>query len=166
MTRSTHAPFAHRLGIVVALCCIGIGVAGCSSDKESSTAATTTTAATSDATFELSEFTLTVKKPEIKSGSAVVLSAHNVGGAEHEIVIIKATSLTGFTLKADGSIDEEAIAEADKRGEIEHVMPGETKSNNFDLEPGTFAVFCNLVDDTTTGFSHFAKGMAAMITVT
>ena len=46
--------------------------------------------------------------------------------------------------RAVGDVDEEAIPEADKVGELGEVHPGKTVKKDFKLSPGTYVVFCNI----------------------
>ena len=130
------------------------GVAGCgSSDKGS----------TPDVSVRMSEWLWEPSVSTVKAGD-VVIEANNVGGAEHEVIVVAGSDPKAFATKADGSIDEEKIDEAAKMGEIEHVAASSTKNGTFALMPGTYVVMCNLVD--AAGNAHFAKGMVTTLTVT
>ena len=50
-------------------------------------------------------------------------------------------------------------------GEIEDVKPKKKKSKTFKLSPGTYIVFCNIVEEEEDGtiVSHFAKGMHTVL---
>ncbi len=106
----------------------------------------------------------------------MLLTANNVGSEEHELVLVKASAVSDLPTKADGSVDEDKIAETNKVGEIAHVMSHETQSSTFQLEPGTYVAFCNLIDqkmgsgsmmngDMNGGHVHFARGMYQLIVV-
>lgn len=183
-TRRSHLRTPrHRTGIrwAAALAVSTIALTGCGSD-------TTTTGSgssdPSDPTFQLGDFVVTLDRPSIPSGK-VTINARNDGGEDHELVIVRADAVSDLPTKADGSVDEDKIAEADRRGEIEDVRADQTKSGTFELEPGTYVAFCNLVDEmgsgmmgggqtpstmmgggTGTGHVHFALGMHQLLTVT
>jgi hypothetical protein len=97
----------------------------------------------------------------------VTLTANNVGGEEHELVIVRAASVDSLPTMPDGSVDEDKIAESDKMGEIEDVAAQTEKSKTFDLPAGDYVAFCNVVDkmtDMTTdgedsGHVHYSSGM-------
>ncbi len=157
-------------------------LAGCGSNKvaapppSSSTSVTSSVADASatDRTFMLNEFTIKLGSQSLPSGK-VFLTANNVGNEEHELVLVRASSVTDLPTKADGSVNEDKIAESDKVGEIAHVMSHQTKSSNFQLDPGTYVAFCNLIDQMGTGSMmngnmgsghvHFARGMYQLIVV-
>ena len=143
-TRHTHCA-AAALTLVAA---------GCSSS---------TTAA---AKLSLTEYTIAVTAPSVKAGK-VTISASNVGGGKHEVVLLAASDLKGFATRDDGSLDEDKIAEAQKMGEVGEIEIGKSGSKSFDLKAGTYTVVCNLVDKNADGSvtSHYAKGMVATFVV-
>jgi uncharacterized cupredoxin-like copper-binding protein len=62
--------------------------------------------------------------------------------------------------EANGDVDEEKLDEtAEEAGEIADVEPGDTKSEEFDLKPGKYVMFCNIP-------GHYAQGMYGTLTVT
>ena len=143
-----------RTRIIAAGALLLAGVSGCSSSDKGSAA---------DLTIRMSEWLWEPSASTVKAGD-VVIEANNVGGAEHEVIVVTGADPKAFTTKADGSIDEEKIDEAAKMGEIEHVAASSTKNGTFALDPGTYVIMCNLVD--TAGNAHFAKGMVSTLTVT
>jgi hypothetical protein len=132
--------------------------------------------------FTLTEFGITLDRPTISAGT-VTLTAKNAGAEEHEIVLVRAASVADLPTKVDGSVDEEKIAASDKMGEIEHVGFKGSKSATFELVPGTYVAFCNLINTSgSMGSSmmdgqsgapgmgamhhvHFAEGMHLVISV-
>ncbi len=148
-------------------------IAGCGSDKVAPPRSAASATAT-DRTFILNEFTIKLASSTL-AGGKVLLTANNVGMEEHELVLVRASAVSDLPTNADGSVDENKIAETDKVGEIEHVMSHETKSGTFQLDPGTYVAFCNLIDqmgtgsmmnsDMNGGHVHFARGMYQLITV-
>ncbi len=145
--------------IVTAGALLLAGVAGCGSSDNGSAADVTA----ADVTIRMSEWLWEPSVSTVKAGD-IVIKANNVGGAEHEVIVVAGSDPKTFVTKADGSIDEEKIDEAAKMGEIEHITAASTKSGTFALKPGTFVIMCNLVD--TVGNAHFAKGMVSTLTVT
>jgi hypothetical protein len=131
-------------------------------------------------TFTMAEFTIKLAQPTLPSGR-VTISAVNVGGEAHELVLVKASSVSDLPTKADGSVDEEKIPDAAKIGEIEDVLSKQAKSADFELAPGNYVAFCNLIDEMDAGpmmgadsspmtsgaggHVHFARGMHQLITV-
>ena len=179
VTRPTG--FARRrtlswTGIVVGTA-LSFGLAGCASQKA-------TPHSTASPTFTLTEFGIKLDRAVLPSGT-VTVRAENSGNEEHEIVLVKASAVDELPTKADGSVDEDKIPESDKVGEIEHIAAHTTKSAPFQLKPGTYVAFCNIVDTMDTGMMngnsqtntgmmsddmggghvHFALGMHQVVTV-
>jgi hypothetical protein len=177
-----------RVPLAIAL---ALASSGCGSDDDSnasaSTAAPATTAgASGTAVFALDEWTVTEISKSITAGQ-VELSVTNNGDEVHELVIVRAGDAASLPVKADGSVDEEAIPAADVIGEIADIAPGAKAAKTFDLPPGVYLAFCNIVDDgmmggsmdTTmgggmphggsgpagTGHVHFALGMVTTFSV-
>ena len=154
---------------------IGVGVigaslllAGCGGSTSISSPASSP-----ENTFTLSEFTIIPPTNELRAGS-VFVTANNVGGEVHELVILRTAGVDDLPKKADGSVDENKLAGTDKVGEIETVAARSQKSATFDLAAGTYVAFCNLIDNMMGSSSstmhdsgmesgsehvHFARGM-------
>jgi hypothetical protein len=126
--------------------------------------ATACSSGSDDETLDVveSEYLVKPAKTHLDAGK-VTLKAENVGTMTHEIVVVRGTT-DALPKAADGSVDEDKIPETDNVGEIEDIASGSHASKEFDLSPGSYVLFCNIVDD-TTHVSHFAKGMHAEITV-
>ncbi len=163
--------------IVAVAAMFAVALAGCGSDQ------TTPTTAPRGPTFVLSEFVLKLNQATLPAGK-VTVTANNVGGEEHELVLVRAAAISDLPTKADGSVDEDKIVAVDKVGEIDHVAKHSHKSTDFTLTAGTYVAFCNIVDqmgsggmmnggssttmmgDMGSGHVHFARGMAQLVTVT
>lgn len=137
-------------------------------------------------TFVLSEFTVVPPTNALRPGR-VTITANNVGGEVHELVFVRADSVSALPMKPDGSVDEAKVAQADKVGEIEDVAAQSSKTTTLDLTAGTYIALCNIVDDMTSssssttdensgmdhgsdmepgaGHVHFAEGMQVAFTV-
>jgi uncharacterized cupredoxin-like copper-binding protein len=85
----------------------------------------------------------------------------NAGTETHEFVVVRGDDPGALPTKADGSVDESKIAKADQIGEVEDIKKGKTASKVFRLSPGSYILFCNVVDEEKDGttVSHFAEGM-------
>lgn len=112
-------------------------------------------------------------KPKTVAAGKIKLAAKNIGAEKHELVVVRTADVPGgapasLPTKADGSVDESAIPEADKLGEIPEFKPKTTKTKTFDLDPGSYILFCNVVDKESDGstLSHFAQGMYTTLVVT
>ena len=114
---------------------------------------------------KLSEFVI---KPELKAVAAgkVTFKVKNVGTEKHEMVVVRVTDGAQLPTKADGSVDEAAIPETDKFGEVEKVKPKKTKNLTVKLPLGDYVLFCNVVDHEKDGttVSHYAEGMHTTFT--
>jgi uncharacterized cupredoxin-like copper-binding protein len=124
-------------------------------------------------TVTLQEYTMTPHAAALKAGD-VRLTVNNVGSITHELVLVRAPSVSALPIvqtatadRAVGDVNEEAIPASAKMGETGDVKPGQTVVKHFNLVPGTYVMFCN-VDNTNpdgTTLNHFHQGMAATITV-
>jgi hypothetical protein len=120
-------------------------LAGCGSDKNASTATGTGAADGSQPTFVLSEFKISLDGT-IPAGQ-VDVKIDNQGGEKHEVVIVTAKDAASLPKKADGSVDEDKIPEADKVGESGDVPALTSVTKSFTFKPGAYVAFCNIVDD-------------------
>lgn len=168
MRRTTIAGCVMTFGLVLA------GCGGSTSTTSSSSTTGTAKAATSgtsesgnEATFVLTEYKIQAPTNPLKAGEVTIV-ADNQGGSTHEIVIVAETDAAKLPTKDDGSVDEDQIPDAVKRGEIDDVAGRTKKSGSFDLKPGTYLAFCNVVDETPmppNSPSHFKDGMYTTFTV-
>jgi len=107
------------------------------------------------------------RRPKFVAAGKTTFKVKNIGAIEHEFVVVKvATPDTELPTKADGSVDEEAIPEADQIGEVEDVKPKKSGKLTEKLDVGSYVLFCNIVSkaDGTT-FVHYAEGMHTTFTV-
>ena len=119
----------------------------------------------------LQEFSMTPHPSVVRAGK-VRIEADNVGSATHELVLVRAASVAALphvtvatSERAVGDVDEEAIASSDTVGETGDVEPRGHVTKTFDLQPGTYVMFCN-IDDTSpdgTVTNHFQQGISAML---
>ena len=109
---------------------------------------------------QLGEFSIKPKLEFFAKGK-IKLAVKNGGIEKHELVVVRGSDPKALPTKADGSVDEEKIAKADKRGELGELKARKTKSKVFKFPPGSYIFFCNLVDKEKDGtvVSHFARGM-------
>jgi uncharacterized cupredoxin-like copper-binding protein len=128
-------------------------VAGCSSSG-------------GDIDVSLGEWVVTPDPASASSGD-ITFKATNGGTETHEMVIMRAESAAALPTDADGAVDESAMPAADVIGEIEDIEAGASGEVTFDLEPGTYVIFCNITEEEADGTieSHFQNGMHAVFTV-
>ena len=142
-----------RIGTVAVVDASAAGLSACSSYP----------ADTPKATVTMSEFTL--EAPRSVAAGTITFVAHNVGGAEHEMVMIHGAK-DGLPTKPNGSVDETAI-ESRIVGEIGKVKAQSDKAKDFKLTKGTYTLICNaesLLGGTKV--NHYVKGMVTEFTVT
>lgn len=148
-------------------------LAGCGSSAKKSSADGANT-------FRLNEFSIAAPSQPPHAGR-VTITADNVGRETHEIVIVAAASTNDLPMKADGSVDEDKIPAVDKMGEIGDIAARTRRSKSFELKPGSYIAFCNLVDSgmmggggmmggtpagmMNGGHVHYALGMRVIFTV-
>jgi ABC-type glycerol-3-phosphate transport system substrate-binding protein len=108
-----------------------------------------------------------VEAPATVTSGSVTVNAINEGGETHELVIVRADSPDEFVVDDTGKVDEAGFAEEDFIGEIEEFDAGTTETGTFELTPGTYVLFCNIVEEEEDGEfeSHFQEGMVTTITV-
>ncbi len=139
-------------GIALAFVTMGVG---CGDDGDS----------TKKVGVALQEYKVIPDTGDVKAGE-VTFETENVGGSTHEFVVVRAADAESLPTDADGAVDEEQIEAADQIGEIEDIEPKAKESVTFDLDPGDYVMFCNVVDDESDPpISHFQKGMSAQFTV-
>jgi uncharacterized cupredoxin-like copper-binding protein len=152
-------------GLVALPVIAGILAGGCGGGDGTSTTSETageaTTGASGQATvIQMGEFFFKPKNATVKAGKATI-EAPNIGKVEHELVLFKTTmSPAKLPTEANGGVDEEKMDKiAGETGEISDVEAGKTKSEEFELTPGKYVMFCNLP-------GHYAAGMYGTLTVT
>jgi uncharacterized cupredoxin-like copper-binding protein len=99
-------------------------------------------------------------------GGSIRFSVNNTGPNDiHEFVVIK-TDLSVNQLPTDdrGAVDE-AGGGMVVIGEIEDIPVGQTQQLTVDLEPGAYALICNIFDD-LEGEAHYTMGMRTAFSVT
>ena len=157
----------RQLAVAVALvgsaALSGAALTGCGGGDNNSTTqaggAQTATAGGKALTIKMTDFAFTPKNPTVSAG-AVRITTPNDGSVEHELVVLKTDKPAGSLPVKGNEVDEEGLEAkgVENAGEIEEVGPGQTKSNTFQLDPGTYAMICNLP-------AHYQQGMYGTLTV-
>ncbi len=103
--------------------------------------------------------------PRFIAAGKVTFTAKNIGVMKHEMVVMRVAEGSELPTKADGSVDEDAVPEADHMGEVEGIKPNKSGKLTTTLEPGNYVLFCNLTTKSGgTTFVHYAKGMHTTFT--
>jgi hypothetical protein len=107
-----------------------------------------------------------VNVPEQVPSGEVTIAAGNVGGEPHELVIVRSDDADSLPV-SDGQVQEDELPEGAFIGEIESFPAGDTCTGSFDLPPGDYVFFCNLVEEEEDGTieSHYEEGMRTAVTV-
>jgi uncharacterized cupredoxin-like copper-binding protein len=111
-------------------------------------------------TVQLYEFGVK-PKPKFVAAGKVTFTAKNIGTMKHEMVVVRSTGQP-LPTKPDGSVDEEAIPEADKMGKVGSLKPKKSGTLTVkNLAAGDYEIFCNLTtkDSQGTTYVHYAQGM-------
>lgn len=102
----------------------------------------------------MKEFSITSDKTVVAAGN-VKFTIANKGKMTHEFIVVK-TDLAVNKLPmskvpgATNKVDEDAHS-LSFIGEIEHLLPGETDTKTFKLEPGNYVLFCNVAGHYSAG---------------
>jgi hypothetical protein len=118
----------------------------------------------------LQEWAVIPAQSSVGAGS-VTFEVKNDGPEHpHELVVIR-TDLAPDALPAmqDGAVDEDGQG-IEVIGEIEEFPVGETRSATFDLDPGSYALVCNVMPEEGGAHGgdvgpHYKMGMFAGFTV-
>lgn len=117
--------------------------------------------ADADETVEVQLLDYAFAPPEIAVAPGVVTFATTNDGTEnHELAFLPGGDEVPVT--DDGAPDEEALADAGAF-ELEGYSPGQSCNATYDLEPGTYTLFC--IVEAPDGETHYQKGMAGVLTV-
>jgi uncharacterized cupredoxin-like copper-binding protein len=110
----------------------------------------------------VADFSVEPAESSVAAGD-VKFKVKNSGTFAHELVVVKLADASDVPTKPNGEVNEDAIPEAKRIGEVEDVKPDTTKTLKLKLDAGKYVLFCNRVDGTKI---HFKEGMHADFTVT
>lgn len=135
----------------------GVVATGCGDDDDGDEAAQSATAGTA-VEIKMDDFKF-VPRALNQAAGEVKITAPNVGKVEHELELFKTDDDPASFTVVEGKVDTEALEEAgaEEVGELE-AEPGETGEGSFTLEPGKYAMICNVS-------GHYEQGMYGSITV-
>jgi len=147
------------------LAALALGVAACGEMGSSASVSS------KPGQFRLDEWSITADQSVLKPGRQTI-TATNVGHHTHELVIVTAADVESLPTTSDGSVDEDQL-ERLKVGEIADVPSGSTREKSFNLKPGSYVAFCNIVSKMGMGNGmmegmehvHFDAGMHTEFTV-
>lgn len=114
---------------------------------------------------DLSEWAITPNVASVENGDVTFDISNKGPDHNHQLVIIRTDFAPDkLPTKDDGSVDKGA-AGVDVVGEIHEVEPGDDGSGIFTLDPGKYALICNLVDERDgEKFVHYQKGLRVAFT--
>ena len=141
---------------------VGSACAGMGTDR---------TVAVKPGQFRLDEWSISADQSVLRPGRHTI-TATNIGHHTHELVIVRAADAASLPTKSDGSVDEDRLAQV-KVGEIADVPAGASRHKTFNLRPGSYVAFCNIVAGMGMGNGmmsgmehvHFDAGMHTEFTV-
>lgn len=122
-------------------------------------------AADSEVHTVLHEWAVEPDNDSVEAGK-IHFEAINEGEDEHELVVVRADSPDELPLADDDTVDESQLPKGSFIGEIEAFPSGETCNGTFNLAPGNYVLFCNLVHDEEGEIeNHFQLGMRTEFSV-
>lgn len=107
---------------------------------------------------DLTEYAFAPSAIEVPAG-VVTFEASNTGEEDHELAFLPGGAEVPFR---DGAPDEDALAD-DGAFELEAFPAGDTCNATYELDPGTYTVFC--IVEAADGETHYEKGMKGTLTV-
>jgi uncharacterized cupredoxin-like copper-binding protein len=157
-----NAPRLLRSVAVFAV--LSLAIVACTSGGASSPTAAGTAAGTT-VEVTLAEFSIGTV-PATAAAGPITFAVTNQGPDDvHEFVVIKTDlSIIALPTDATGAVDE-AGGGMEVIGEIEDIPVGESPDLTLTLEPGAYALICNIYDETEQE-AHYQEGMRAPFTVT
>jgi uncharacterized cupredoxin-like copper-binding protein len=144
--RGSRRVAARSFVVVAALCAL----TGCSSGHDSDHAAGTVANVTER------DFHISVSPARLPAGS-VVLSVHNRGPENHELIVVRVGG-DPIPLRKDGITVDEDKLKPDTIGSLGPGASGSVRELRMRLTPGRYEVFCNMS-------GHYLGGMHAELTV-
>jgi hypothetical protein len=91
----------------------------------------------------------------------------NAGDEPHELLILFSAEPAELPVDDDGGVDESELTDNTVIGEVEVFPPGTTCPGVFNLPPGEYVLFCNVVEiDEGANDSHYENGERVSFTVT
>ena len=100
--------------------------------------------------------------PTSADAGSVEIVARNEGGDGHNLVIVKGEDPAALPVDGVGAVIEDDLPEGDVIGKIAVIESGTEESASFDLDSGSYILFCNTVSGR---FAHF-QDMVTALTVT
>jgi hypothetical protein len=116
----------------------------------------------------LIEFAIQPVPAEVPAG-AVAFHASNEGSEPHELVIARWDGdPADLPTDDDGGVDESQLPEGAVIGEIEEFAGGQSCDGTFELDAGSYVLFCNVIEEEEGGEieAHYGEGMVTAFTVT
>lgn len=118
-------------------------------------------AAEADTSIDLALTDYAFEPSEVTADAGVITFATtNTGEEAHELAFLPGGGEVPFT--DEGVPDEEALAEMGAF-ELEAYGPGQSCNATYQLEPGTYTLFCLV--EAADGQTHYEKGMQGTLTV-
>ena len=141
---------------VVSLAAAGVGCGG-GDDDEGTTTGAATAGGGKPVEIIMDDYKFTPAKATAPAGQ-VTITAPNEGDVEHELEILKTDQDPASFPVSGETVDVEALEEKGAEEIVElFAEPGESDEATVDLEPGTYAMLCNLP-------GHYQKGMYGTLT--
>src|SRR4029079_16758743 len=88
----------------------------------------------------MADFSLKPEVPSVAAGT-IKFEVRNNGTFGHEMVVVKAADAGDLPTKPDGEVNEDAIPESERRGEVDAGHPGFSKQSTVKIRAAKAVLF-------------------------
>ena len=150
--------------LLFGLLVVAMVVAGCGDDDDASG----DEGGGASVSVVLTSYTVEEPDPISVDAGSLEIVAKNQDDSTHELVIVKGDDPALLPVDEYGGVIEDDLPEDDLIGEIPLVFPGTEESASFDLDAGSYILFCNILAPSAPPQNHFGggDGMVNTFTVT
>lgn len=155
---------AARVSLLIAIAALIAACGGGASPSAAASAAPSDAGAATTVAVTLEEWAVSTDVSTAPAGPVTFTATNDGPDDVHEFVVIKTDlDFTALPTDAQGVVDE-AGGEMEVIGEIEDIAVGASDDLSVTLEPGNYALICNIYDEAEME-AHYTMGMRTTFTV-